>query len=313
MHHQIQHSPELLASVQGKTALITGAARGIGAATACLFNKHGANVVITDLSFLRESAEQLIDTLEHPGKAIFVPGSITDWAQLRDVFKQGIAKFGRIDIVVANAGIMESNTVLDVDVDDYGDPIESAEAVKVLDVNLKGTLNTLRLGLHYISQNQPASPENPDRGSIVLVSSTSGYFGTTGNAAYIASKHGTVGLLRASQAKATSLGIRINSIAPNYTPTYITAGFDRNSIKEAGLEVNTPEMVGTAIMYAAVDPERRGTCCLVAGQFLRELELTQKSFVSSWLGEDLAGAMARFGKFLAETGGYKLPPSTKII
>ncbi|KAH7028969.1 uncharacterized protein B0I36DRAFT_422797 [Microdochium trichocladiopsis] len=311
MHHQMQQSPDLLANVQGKTALITGSARGIGAATAALLNKHGANVVITDLPFLRESAEELITTLAHPDKAIFVPGSITDWAQLRNVFKQGVAKFGGIDIVVANAGIMESNTVLDVEVDEHGDPLESSEAVKVLDVNLKGTLNTLRLGLHYLAQNQPSSPGG-DKGSIVLVSSTSGYFGTTGNVAYIASKHGTVGLVRASQAKAASLGIRVNSIAPSYTPTYITAGFG-DSIKEAGLEANTPEMVGSAIMYAAVDPARRGTCCLVAGRFLRELEYTQKSVVNEWLGQDLAEAMAKFGQFLAETGGYKLPPSTKIV
>lgn len=263
MHHQIKHSPELLANLPGKTALITGSARGIGAATAALFNKHGANVVITDLPFLRESAEQLMPSLTHPEKAIFVPASITEWKQLTAVFKQGIAKFGRIDIVVANAGIMESNTVLDVELDDNGDPIESTEANKVLDVNLKGSFNTLRLGLHYLSKNSPNCQENGDRGSIVLVSSTSGYFGTTGNAAYIASKHGTVGLLRASQMKAVELGIRVNSIAPSYTPTYITAGFG-DSIQKAGLEVNTPEMVGTAIVFAAVDPERRGTCCLVS-------------------------------------------------
>ncbi|KAJ1326063.1 3-oxoacyl-[acyl-carrier protein] reductase [Microdochium nivale] len=311
MHHQIQHHPDLLdTKVQGKTVLVTGSARGIGAATAALFNKHGANVVITDLPFLRAPAEELISTLEHSDRAIFLPGSITEWAQLRGVFKQGVARFGRIDVVVANAGIMESNTVLDVEVDEHGDPLESAEAVKVLDVNLKGTLNTLRLGLHYMSTNEPLGNES-DRGSIVLVSSTSGYFGTTGNAAYIASKHGTVGLLRASQAKASSLRIRVNSVAPSYTPTYITAGFG-DSPRDAGLEVNTPEMVGSAIAYAAVDPERRGTCCLVAGKFMRELELTQKSVINDWLGEDLAGAMAKFGQFLAETGGYKLPPSTKI-
>jgi len=120
----------------------------------------------------------------------------------------------------------------------------------------------LRLGLHYITQNPPSST-GEDRGSIVLVSSTSGYFGTTGNAAYIASKHGTVGLLRASQAKAAALGIRVNSIAPSYTPTYITAGFG-DTIEQAGLATNTPDMVGLAIVYAAVDPERKGTCCLVS-------------------------------------------------
>jgi NAD(P)-dependent dehydrogenase (short-subunit alcohol dehydrogenase family) len=101
------------------------------------------------------------------------------------------------------------------------------------------------------------------RGSIVLVSSTSGYFGTTGNAAYIASKHGVTGLLRASQQKASSLQIRVNAIAPSYTPTHITAGFG-DSIVQAGFESNTPDMVGIAIAFAALDESRQGTCCLVS-------------------------------------------------
>lgn len=130
-----------------------------------------------------------------------------------------------------------------------------------------------------MSTNEPLGNES-DRGSIVLVSSTSGYFGTTGNAAYIASKHGTVGLLRASQAKASSLRIRVNSVAPSYTPTYITAGFG-DGPRDAGLEVNTPEMMGSAIAYAAVDPERRGTCCLVCLTKLRlgrsKIQVEQKT------------------------------------
>jgi NAD(P)-dependent dehydrogenase (short-subunit alcohol dehydrogenase family) len=117
--------------------------------------------------------------------------------------------------------------------------------------------------MYYLGKN--SAPQGEHRGSIVLVTSTSGYFGTTGNAAYIASKHGAVGLLRASQQKASALQIRVNSIAPSYTPTHITAGFG-DSIVQAGLEANTPEMVGTAILYAAADESRQGTCCLVSLQ-----------------------------------------------
>lgn len=101
------------------------------------------------------------------------------------------------------------------------------------------------------------------RGSVVLVTSTSGYFGLTGNVAYAASKHGIVGLLRASQRYAESIQIRVNAIAPSYTPTYITAGFG-DKFREAGVESNTPETVAEAIAYAAVDAARHGTCHLVS-------------------------------------------------
>jgi NAD(P)-dependent dehydrogenase (short-subunit alcohol dehydrogenase family) len=104
--------------------------------------------------------------------------------------------------------------------------------------------------------------EEGRRGSIVLIASTSGYFGSTGNVAYIASKHGVVGLLRASQQMVGPLQISVNAIAPSFTPTYITAGFGE-SIAKAGIEHNTPEIVGLSIAYAALDSTRQGTCCLV--------------------------------------------------
>ncbi len=99
--------------------------------------------------------------------------------------------------------------------------------------------------------------------SIVLVTSTSGYFGFSGNTAYVASKHGVVGLLRASQPLAEKLRIRVNAVAPSFTPTHITAGFG-NTFEKAGVESNTLEQVATAIAFAALDPERLGTCCLVS-------------------------------------------------
>jgi NAD(P)-dependent dehydrogenase (short-subunit alcohol dehydrogenase family) len=98
--------------------------------------------------------------------------------------------------------------------------------------------------------------------SILLVASTSSYFGGTGVAAYIASKHGVLGLLRASQTVAHKHGVRVNAIAPFLTPTHITAGFVQRW-DEAGLEKNTPDRVAEAIALVALDPERQGNCVLV--------------------------------------------------
>jgi len=135
--------PSLLSQLAGKTAIITGAANGIGAQTAALFNSHGANVVVADLEFTRAAAEHLIAGFSHPSKAKFIPANIINWVEMKDLFKKTVAAFGRVEIVVVNAGIMEARPVLDLDnVDEHGELVESKEAFKVIDINLKGTLNS---------------------------------------------------------------------------------------------------------------------------------------------------------------------------
>lgn len=119
----------------------------------------------------------------------------------------------------------------------------------------------LRLGLHYLGQNNPSSTGS--RGSIVFVTSTSGYFGSTGNAAYISSKHGVVGLMRASLRRAAFLGISLSSVAPCYTPTHLTAGFGQK-ITDAGLDANTPEGVASVVASLACDGTAHGLACLVS-------------------------------------------------
>lgn len=133
----------ILAHAASKTVIITGAANGIGAATATLFNAHDANVVISDLESCREKAESLIQSFAHPDRAVFIPADILNWTDMITLFNQTAQKFGPIDIVIANAGTMESSAVLDLnDVDDEGNLKESTEGFKVIDINLKGTLNS---------------------------------------------------------------------------------------------------------------------------------------------------------------------------
>jgi len=105
--------------------------------------------------------------------------------------------------------------------------------------------------------------EDGSRGSIVLLASTSGYFGGTGVSAYVASKHGVIGLLRSSQIVAQSALIRLNAVAPFFTPTQITAGF-AEQWKAAGLQSNTPEGVASVIAQIALENNRFGTCALVS-------------------------------------------------
>lgn len=142
--HQVQLDPRALNGLASCTAIITGGAGGIGAATARIYNEHHANVVIADLPHFEEEARRLIASFPHPSKALFIAANILDWEQMNQLFRKTIHSFGSLDIVVANAGIMESNEVLDMDdVDSEGNLRESNEAFKVIDVNIKGTLNSM--------------------------------------------------------------------------------------------------------------------------------------------------------------------------
>ncbi|KAJ5807357.1 hypothetical protein N7447_010813 [Penicillium robsamsonii] len=112
-------------------------------------------------------------------------------------------------------------------------------------------------------KSSPSTTTNPQpTKSILLVGSTSSYFGGTGVAAYIASKHGVLGLLRACQGVARRHGVRVNAVAPFLTPTYITAGF-AHKWDEARLEKNTPNGVAEVIAAVALDEERQGNCVMV--------------------------------------------------
>jgi NAD(P)-dependent dehydrogenase (short-subunit alcohol dehydrogenase family) len=117
------------------------------------------------------------------------------------------------------------------------------------------TIAALRMAMHSMSFNPP--DPSGSKGSVVLIASTSGYFGGTGVVSYISSKHGVVGLARASQRKASELGIRVNVVAPFFTPTYITTGYS-DEWKKRGLPANTVEDVAKAIVETSIDPERKG-------------------------------------------------------
>lgn len=109
------------------------------------------------------------------------------------------------------------------------------------------------------------------RGSVILIASTSGYFGGTGVVSYISSKHGVVGLARSSQRKANELGVRVNVVAPFFTPTYITNGYS-DKWKERGLPANTVEGVADAIVATSTDPTRKGHSVMVSYVWVRCFE-----------------------------------------
>jgi len=164
----------------------------------------------------------------------------------------------------------------------------------------------LRLAVHHLNTNKPCF-EDGSRGSVILVSSTSGYFGGTGVVSYVSSKHGVMGLLRASQKVANGKGVRINAVAPFFTPTHITSNFAQ-SWREIGLLENTPADVAWAIAQTAADTSFKGRCCLVAGKVMKEVEGPREELIPTWFGDDVVEQMMKGGKLFEELGGYPLPP-----
>ncbi|KAL4790570.1 hypothetical protein BDV19DRAFT_401959 [Aspergillus venezuelensis] len=300
---------EDFAELSGKTVIVTGGAGGIGAATAKIFNRHGANVVIADIPGSEELAENLIASFSHPEKAIFIPVDILRWEQMLALFRQTIERFGDIHTVVANAGIMEKTETLDIEsIDENGDLLESTGAFNVVDVNVKGTLNTLRLAMHHMQQpeDQPRS-----RKSIVLVASTSGYMGGTGVSAYVSSKHAIIGLLRSSHKTAEKYGITVTGVAPFFTYTNITAKAGKQWQAD-GLQPNTTEDVGEEIARASVRGESGG-CTLIAGKFRREMESSRAEVMPQWLGEDIFDFFQNAFRIISGSGGYNLPKASSKI
>jgi len=184
--------------LDGKVSIITGAARGQGAATARLFVSEGSKVVMTDL--LDAEGEALAEELG--AAATFVRQDVTDEADWKRVVAVAVDTFGRLDALINNAGIMQRTPVVDCSVEEFRG---------VLDVNLVGPF----LGMKTAA---PAMQETGG-GSIVNVSSIQGMVGRAGTPGYTASKFGLRGLTKTAALELGALGVRVNSIHPGGVDT----------------------------------------------------------------------------------------------
>lgn len=228
--------------LQGKVALITGAARGIGAAEARLFAREGAAVGITDL--LEDEGRTVeAEIADEGGDALFVPLDVTsedDWARAVDAV---VGRFGRLDILVNNAGIFHYATLEETTADDWD---------RIMDVNARGVF----LGT------QAAIPamRRTGGGSIVNISSGAGLVGSHRSTAYNASK-GAVRLLTKSTAiQHAREGIRVNSVHPGVIITDMTAsafpspGELESQISDRPMQrFGTPGEVAYGVLFLASD------------------------------------------------------------
>ncbi len=225
--------------LENRAAIITGAGSGIGKSTALLFAKEGANVVVSDIS--EANGNSVVEEIRKTGgEAFFVKADSSKATDNEALVKQTLDKYGSLDIAVNNAGIGGPLGVTG----EY--PLDGWQ--KVIDINLSGVFYGLRYQI-------PAML--PKGGSIVNIASILGQAGTKFSPAYVAAKHGVVGLTKAAALEYADKNIRINSVGPGYIKTPLVT----SSIDEAGRKalvglhpigrLGEPEEISELILWLA--------------------------------------------------------------
>ena len=227
--------------LEGKTALVTGAARGIGKGIAIEFAKAGANIAFTDLR-IDENAEETIKELEALGvKAKGYASDASKFEETQEIVAQIVSDFGKVDILVNNAGITMDTLLMRMTEQQWD---------TVINVNLKSVFNFTKAIQSYMLKQRS--------GSIINMSSVVGVSGNAGQANYSASKAGMIGFTKSVAKELGSRNIRCNAIAPGFIITEMTAKLSDEVRKGWESQIplkrgGTPEDIAKTCIYLASD------------------------------------------------------------
>jgi acetoacetyl-CoA reductase len=231
-----------MGTLEGTVVVVTGAGRGIGHAIAEELGHGGAKVVV---NYVRSKgpSEDLVAQLQQSGspESVAIQADVSDPAQAARLIEETINKFGRIDVLVNNAGINIDRSMKNLPVEDWN---------KVIQNDLSGTFYTVKAALPYFMQQKS--------GKIINISSMNGQIASFGQANYSAAKAGVIGFTKTAALELARSNVTVNAICPGFIETEMWVGMP-DKVKEAVLariplgRVGTPQEVARAVRYLIVD------------------------------------------------------------
>ena len=254
-----------------KTVILTGASEGVGAAAARLFADAGANLMLVARN--RKNLEAIADELRDKARVEIFPMDVSDADSCEDLFKKTLFEFGRIDVLVNNAGFHARGNVEDNSADDL---------VRTIDVNLRAPIMLMRLALPHIRE--------AGDGAIINVASLAGRTPVPGSAAYSASKFGLRAFTFSLAEEIRDSGIKLAVVSPGPVATqFILADIDKTSDLTFSQPMSSAEDVAQAILDLCGNNQRELSIPLISGI------LTTLTYLMPWLGRAARPALERKG------------------
>ncbi|MHA7962989.1 3-oxoacyl-[acyl-carrier-protein] reductase [Paenibacillus sp. CAU 1782] len=231
----------MFAGLEGKTALVTGASRGIGRAIAIALAEAGADVAVNYAGSEAAAAETAQAIQQLGRRAIVLKGNVGKSEEFDAMVKETIGQLGGLDILVNNAGITRDNLIMRMKEEEFDEVIET---------NLKGVFNGIKAVTRHMMKQRS--------GRIINISSVVGVLGNPGQANYVAAKAGVIGLTKASARELASRGITVNCVAPGFIATDMTDKLPQD-MKEALLtqiplaKLGSAGDIASAVRFLASD------------------------------------------------------------
>ena len=252
-------------NLQGKTALVTGSTSGIGLGIALVLAKAGANLVLNGFG---EASAVIAQVKQFGGRVGHHPADVSDPAQIADMIAYAEREFGGVDILVNNAGIQHVDAVEDFAVERWD---------SIIAINLSSVFHTTRLCLPGM--------RSKDWGRIINIASVHGLVGSTGKSAYVAAKHGVIGLTKVVGLETARSNVTCNAICPGWVLTPLVqqqidnrqgnpdqARRDLLAEKQPSLDFVTPEQLGELVLFLCSEAavQVRGAAWNVDGGWLAQ-------------------------------------------